>query len=111
MPAPYTRPRGGRYRGPAIVKFVKFVKFLIVLQIFQPALAALLRRIGGDALHLRLLRLSRFLVRSHLTLGHRDSPPSSLPFLQHHIPDPSPLPALFCLRRPTSNGACDRYAS
>src|SRR5207302_9789660 len=43
---------------------------LAVLQILQPASAALLRRLRGIGLHLRLLRLACFLARSLLTLCH-----------------------------------------
>src|SRR5689334_24523685 len=52
----------------------------------QPADSALLRRLGGDGLDLRFLRLARFLVLPHLTLGHRPSPRLiSLSYTMRHV--------------------------
>src|SRR4029079_12162916 len=48
----------------------RVIGMLAVLQILQPAGAALLRRVGRDRLDLRLLGLARFLVRFLLSLGH-----------------------------------------
>lgn len=47
---------------------------LIVLEILKATWAALLGRIGGVRLDLRLLRLAGFLVRSLLAFGHHCSP-------------------------------------
>ena len=47
---------------------------LIVLEVLQPARAALLGRIGGDCFDLRLLGLSSFLVRPLLAFRHHVSP-------------------------------------
>src|SRR5438046_9842279 len=49
---------------------------LIVAEMLEAPLPALLRRVGGDRLRLFLLRFARFLVLTHLSLGHRDSPAS-----------------------------------
>src|SRR3954463_16085584 len=60
-----------------------------MLQAFDAALAALLRWVGGNRLDLRLLRLARFLVRSLLSLGHRESPCLDCAVLQHPAWEPS----------------------
>jgi hypothetical protein len=62
-----------------------FRKPLTVFEILETPLAALLRRVGGNAFGLFLLRLARFLVLSNLSLGHGRSPAGDI-LLSYSIP-------------------------
>src|SRR4051794_28277329 len=68
MAATFLGPGAAARRNSSVAR-----RRLAVLEILEPPRATLLRGLRGDRLDLRLLGLARFLARSLLSLGHRDS--------------------------------------